>query len=262
MRKVRKTTLAIVALFSIILSLNSCYFDVLDCINGDGISDEESRDLNDFSVIKHYGSFDVVIVQDSVYKVVVEAESNIIPYILTGVINGELIIKARDNRCLRPTTNIQITVYTPEVEKLYLAGSGSMVTDSIHSDQFKASITGSGFMRADVFATSVDLNISGSGDMDFLIISDYLEANISGSGMMKLQGAIHDSKMKITGSGDIKSVDMEQEVCEAKILGSGSAWVRVNNTLDATITGSGNVYYKGSPKIYSLITGSGSIIEL
>lgn len=262
MKKLVRNGLTIISLTVLIFSLNSCYFDLLDCIRGDGDLSEESRELTEFDEIKHYGDFDVIVIQDSIYKVEISAEENLIPWILTGVSNGALIIKNRDNRCLSPSRPVTITVHTPTINRFVLAGSGSMVCDSISTYKFKASISGSGFIRADVFATDVDLNISGSGDMDFLVEADYLETNISGSGLMKILGKVTDSEIRIAGSGDVKSLDLEQDICLASITGSGSVWVNVSNTLDVNISGSGDVYYVGSPKIYSNITGSGNIIEL
>ena len=262
MAKVIKTVYRLVFFIVIMSSLNSCYMDFIDCIRGDGNLDEKERSLTEFDVIRHYGDFDVIVIQDSVYKVIIEAETNLIPYILTGVSNGALIIKNKDNRCLNPTRPVTITVHTPTISKFVLAGSGSMVCDSVSSYKFKASISGSGFIRADVFSTDLELIISGSGDMDVYMEADYLETKISGSGLMKLYGEIHDSENRITGSGDLKSIDLDQEVCVVNITGSGSSWVDVSNTLNVTITGSGNVYYTGSPTVYSAITGSGNIIEL
>ncbi|MBT3300867.1 MAG: DUF2807 domain-containing protein [Bacteroidetes bacterium] len=262
MKKVIRTGFIVLGLSVIMLGLNSCYFDFLDCIRGNGNMDEESRELNEFDEVKQYGSFDVIVIQDTMSKVIISAEENILPYISTQVSHGALIIKSRDNHCLNPSRSVKITVYTPDISKLLLAGSGSMVSDSIVSNKFEAGITGSGFIRADVFATDVELNISGSGDMDVYLEADYLETNISGSGLMKLFGEIHDSENRITGSGDIKSLEMEQEISVVNITGSGSVWVDVSNTLDVNITGSGDVFYSGSPKIYSNITGSGNIIEL
>jgi len=247
-----------------VLFVSSCDDYLFPCIYGNGVLETESRSMPVFNTISLTNSFNVIIVQDSVYKVVVEAEETIVPYVLTGIIGNNLVIKNRDNYCLRETLPVVIYVHTPKVSKLLLSGSGYMSSDSISTDEFTAVITGSGNIEIEkIYSENTDAVVSGSGyiKMDYLE-TETVDAKISGSGMIKMKGKAFESDLTISGSGDIRNSDLEHQYADVRITGSGSAWVYATKSLNATITGSGNVYYKGSPEIYVNISGSGRVIKM
>ena len=87
------------------------------------------------------------------------------------------------------------------------------------------------------------------------------KASIAGSGEMRILDSFTGDRLvlSIAGSGNIRAKDFECEDVELNIVGSGSAIVSVEDTLDVVITGSGSVYYYGSPDLDKTVTGSGSI---
>lgn len=243
----KRTSLLIAAILVAVSSiLTSCDGFYLGCLDGNGNSTYEERNLSDFTGVISEGEYDVYIITDSVSKVRIEADENLIPYIRTVVKDDKLVIDNGTRRCLRNKGNepIRIYVHTPDIFYICLDGSGIIYSDYfIYVDYLKIELNGSGI---------IDLRDIDAIEMDVLL---------SGSGEIELWGIVSEGSMDIPGSGKIKAYHLEQDECYASIAGSGDMYVFVYDLLDANISGSGNIYYRGNPQINIRISGSGSLVN-
>lgn len=237
--------LATLLVFS--LTISSCFIDVDDddgffgCVDGDGPIVEQVLNLDDFSGVELSLPIEVVIKQGDVQEVRVEGKQNIIDELERDVRNGVWDIETRD--CVRDIGNMKIFITIPEIRELAIAGSGEIFGENI-------------FLVQDV-----ELQISGSGNMDLAMEGDDYEATITGSGNIKLEGLADELDFKITGSGDISAFDLAALRARVEITGSGNAEVSVQDELDVKISGSGDVRYKGTPSIDVSISGSGRVVD-
>jgi hypothetical protein len=225
-------------------SLNSCDDDFMDCIDGNGVVDSETRQIIDFDEIGVYGEFDVIFKQDSFHSIEVEAEENLIPYIVTAVSGNKLIVKSLDDRCLRNKKVMRVYVTAPDIDEMALLGSGSIRSEDT------------------IFTENIDLKITGSGNMNILLDAYHLDGTITGSGDMKVSGFGEYTRFVITGSGEMRTLDYLHNYCDIEISGSGDAWIDAAKALDVTILGSGDVFYVGNPSISKKISGSGDLIRI
>lgn len=221
----------------------SCISPVTHCIRGnDDLASETRIPDENFTGVIHQGSFRVYITQDTLDEIRVEAEENLLDYIITRIEGNDLILKYRDNRCIRENHPIRIYIKTVGLDRIKLSGSGRIECDNIVVEQFVAELTGSGDMEMDVDASHIDASISGSGDIYFT-------------------GNAEETDFGITGSGKINAYSMPVDKCFATISGSGDMYLDVSELLDVKITGSGDVHYSGNPVVNTSITGSGSVIH-
>jgi hypothetical protein len=209
--------------------------------------------------VTNEGEFDVYIIQDSVSEVTIEAESNLIPAIRTEMHGSAMEIDTRDH--LKPHYPMKLYIHTPEVNEVTLSGSGLIHGENIFTNTLDLNLSGSGDILFGAEADIIDCDISGSGTTELGLTADQIKASISGSGEMEFYGDADSGEFEITGSGAIHAYDLLLQECYATINGSGNIYVNVEDYLDVTITGSGNVYYSGNPIIDSHITGSGSVIH-
>ena len=252
-----KTKLIIILAIAISLGSTSCRKGIF--VTGNKNVTTQTRELDNFSKLANDGSFEVTIIRDSNSYVVIEAESNIIPYIETRVDNGALIIDTRETiNARRP---MKLTVYTSEMEAMELNGSGSIFSEAFVSESYSAVLDGSGNITATSTCTDAYLRVNGSGNITANLITENLDAEIHGSGNIKLYGEGIHSDMGIYGSGDINYFDYFQKYCSAKSDGSGNIYVQVSEVLDAKILGSGSIYYRGNPIVNSEINGSGNVVK-
>jgi len=254
-----KGIISAVLMLTVVLAITGCYNN--SCIRGNDIVVTEYRNVGYFSAISSEASFEVYIVQDTIEEVIIEAESNLMPYITAGVKGSTLILSTRNNSCINNHYPIRITVRCRDINELALTGSGLIFGNTdIITDYLRIDLTGSGQIDLNVESDEVEAYISGSGMISMGAITDHLEVRISGSGALNLWGEAERSDLWISGSGNISAYSFEVNTCYATTSGSGNMYVYVNDLLDATISGSGSVYYKGSPSVMAHITGSGSVI--
>lgn len=213
-------------------------------ITGNGNIVTQDRHLDRFDGVKCSGSVDIEITNDNTQSVKVEADDNILPYLITNVEDGLLDVHLRSNNVFHDI-HAKVYVSSPSLNGLYVTGSGSITSKNALKDN-----------------QQIECKLTGSGDIDAMLDAPRVIANIGGAGIITLQGRTKNFKVSITGSGDLKAKSLLSENTEIKVTGSGSAHVFASVSLTANVTGSGDIYYSGntpSPTIHK--TGSGSVKE-
>lgn len=228
-----------------ILLLGSCENMFHKTVNGNGNVTTEQRHVNRADRIKSYGSFDIVIVQGTTTSLKVEADENLMQYIVTENRDGALIVKARDNYNLRSDNPIKITVTTNELEEIEAAGSGNV--------RGEGKFTGRDHLK---------ISVAGTGNVDLNVNTPEIDSHIAGTGNITLSGETRDSKIDIAGMGDYNAENLMSEEVEIHIAGSGNTRVYAENKLEVHIAGSGDVFYKGNANVSQDIAGSGKISKI
>ena len=212
-----------------------------------------------FNSIVNEGSFDVYIIQDSIFQLNIEAESNLISSIRTRVNGTTLIIDTKDN--LKNTRPMKLYIRTPDVNGVTLSGSGLIDLGDVSTPSLNVELSGSGLIRGAVDAQDITVGINGSGSANMGVICDMIDTYVSGSGEMYFNGSANTAYFNISGSGTVRAYDLPLLNCYANVSGSGDMFVNVSDILDVTISGSGSIYYIGYPQVSTNITGSGSVIS-
>ncbi|MFK5894657.1 MAG: head GIN domain-containing protein [Pseudomonadota bacterium] len=183
----------------------------------------KTRKLTSFNQLQVDISADIEVIHSSSPQIIITAEENIIPLIITSVVNNRLILKSNHN--FWTTKGIKIKLYTEQLKHISINGSANIVMFDINQNQ-------------------LDLHINGAGDV-----------NVSGS--VKRLTAI------IDGTGDMRLENLKANSVVARIMGSGDIRVYATHELSAEIMGSGDIGYRGHPKkLKKSIMGSGDIDEL
>ena len=126
---------------------------------------------------------------------------------------------------------------------LQVSGSGDIQVVELEAPDVQLVLSGSGDIHlGELVAEETDASVNGSGDMS-------LEGD----------GSTHSLELNIVGSGDIDFRHLNAHSIEINIVGSGTARVGASEELDVTIMGSGDVIYTGRPEIDQSIMGSGSV---
>jgi len=244
------------------------------CKNGKGDIISQERTLSAFTAVESRGSFKVNIFQDDSIKtqeVIISAQENIIDLIQTRITGQSLIIDT--DECYNTDEEVIITIRTPALTQIVLAGSGDIVLqDTARVNNVEFILSGSGNIRTTphfpiIASTNCNLKLKGSGNMEL----DFdqrakISASIEGSGTMILRGKATQSTLNISGSGNIEAFSLPVLTSTVEIIGSGTIEITATDTntpstatLNARISGSGTVRVKGNATIKSTITGSGKI---
>jgi hypothetical protein len=233
------TLLILLAIIALIVLMTGCTSERIEG-NHDLVTVE--RTSQPFSQVISQGSFSVIIISDSISRVEVKAESNILPYIYTMSDGTTITLGYTEGHNIHENYPVEIYLHTPVLQGINLSGSGTVESNGFISN-------------------SVNLKISGSGSINSNFNTENMDASISGSGNMVLTGFAKNTTFNVSGSGNIDAKALAQEHCFADISGSGNITTNANKSLDATISGSGNIFYLGNPVITTHISGSGNLIR-
>jgi hypothetical protein len=220
----------------------SCRWTV-GVVRGSGDIATGQRSVSGFDELHFSGIGNLVIQQGDEETLTIEADDNIIDLVETDVRGGKLYIKFRTGFNVIPTSRMRFLLTVRDLDRIDLSGVGDIECGSFGTDD-------------------IEFNISGSGNIDFVIETGSLEVNISGLGDINLDGKADFHRVNISGSGKYDAEDLQSNECEVEITGLGSATVDVREKLDVVISGAGNVYYTGDPSVSRSISGLGRIKSL
>lgn len=213
---------------------------------GEGPSITRSYSLTGFNSLDAGLDGEVYYTQDSVYKVEIYAQSNILDHIETPIVGGELRLQFKKFLNVGKHNRIITYVHSPNITGLRINGSGTM------------------FVNQPIVSENLSLKVNGSGSINvFSYTGRSISADISGSGRIAVNGGtVSSSNVHISGSGDIDMLNIESGSVYTNTSGSGNTTVKVLNVLDVRISGSGNVYYRGNPSVNASISGSGKVSKI
>lgn len=229
------------ALLLVVIFFSSCHF-MGHRVRGNGHLSSENRSVGSFSGIRVVGGMDVLVNPGTDYTVKVEADENLLRYIVTEREGDALVVKTRNGYNLQSRVGMKVYVTAPALRDVVITGSGSVTSGAKLAANDKLGI-----------------RISGSGDVKLDVDAPEVETESSGSGNIMLAGNTRNFKTAISGSGEVKCFNLLSENTNVNITGSGSAEVFASKQLDVRISGSGDVAYKGTPQINQHIAGSGDV---
>lgn len=207
-------------------------------IKGNGNTKTEERDLNKFDGIKACCSMEVLVNQGSNYAVSVEADDNLLQYIVTEVSEGQLTIKQKDNVSLAPKERIKIYVTLPQITELRSSSS----SDIICSGSFKGK--------------ELKLDVSSSGNIQLDFRGESVRIESSSSGKIGLSGSADRLRFEGSSSSKVDARNFTAGAVRAEASSSARLAIKVTDELDAEVSSSGRVEYWGSPEKLSTDTNS------
>lgn len=196
---------------------------VSGCVQGSGSLKEETRTLSDFHGLDVDGAFTVTVTGQKEQTVTLSADDNLLPLILTEVIDGTLRISTKKSVCTSQPMTVTISVDTLD----HIASSGA---NSFKIDDLK---------------------------------SPTIKLNLSGTSNMSLSGQASELTAALEGASEIHATELKAEKAFISIGGAGAANVHASKVLHANITGVGNIRYTGHPpEVVRNITGWGDVSPL
>ncbi len=228
--------------FELACSRNSCPL-------GGGTVSSEMRDLPAFQEIVLYDKINVILKQDTVQNIKVEAASSLLSGISTIVQGGTLIIQDNNGcKSLRTGTDVvNVYISSGNLQKITYHGAGNVSSiDTIRTGLFTVdSYDGSGSINLNLVADSVNAIIrTANADISFSGHSDYAYVYSEGEGSVQLFQLT--TRTALIESKSIRDIN-----------------VHVTGNLTANILYKGNVYYMGNPpQIQTQISSSGKLIHV
>ena len=163
--------------------------------------------------------------------VTLEIQPNLIQYITVEESGGILTVHANRNINWSPSNTPVLTVGTPSLERVMLAGAGTFTAkDTLTVDTFNIEFAGAGSGKADLDVSKVVVNLSGAGDF-------------------RLSGRADNADFTLAGAGRIEALDLQTQTSSINLAGAGTVRVTCHERMSVIAAGVGTVEYKGSPAI-------------
>lgn len=239
----KKAVLFIAGLF---FTLTATATETQDYITGNGDKVKQKREISDFNAINITGPFNVELVSGYTGTVSLEGAENIVSQLEVSVQDGVLNISLPKGKKFRAHKNNKINITIPYklVNQVRLKGSGNIGSKNTITNDVKIELEGSG---------SVKLNIYNVNS----------QALLMGSGTVKLTGTATNFSCKVVGSGSIIAENLNSELVDAWVSGSGNVNVNSDKEIIGRISGSGTIAFSGNPQKRDLKrTGSGDFSML
>lgn len=196
-----------------------------------GVTKVSTKEVSAFDKVDVSGAIDVIVNIGNKSEVVIEADSAIMPYVVTEVKDRELRIYNKDIIGFYNFKNnkILVTITTPSILELESSGACDVTINDLKTDMFKVSLSGACDLIGSFECNVLDLEASGSSDS-------------------KLRGKVKNCNIELSGACDIKALDLEVDSLKIEGSGSSNVEITVQNSLEVELSGASELRYKGEPK--------------
>ncbi len=228
-------------------SIFSCNKD--GCNLTSGSLANESRKVFPFNEIILFDKINLILKEDPVQTITIEANKNLLAGIKTDVSNAVLTIKNGNACTLLASPGQQVNVYIsiPQLQQITDYGAGDVNSvNTFHASEFTVdSWYGTGTVKLDIITNQLNTYIR-NNNAQIILSGQSISTNIycAAEGYINLF--------------QLTSVNLYLNQRSVRDMD-----INVTGSLNADIVYKGNVFYKGNPaKIDSLITSSGRLIQV
>lgn len=217
-------------------------------LRGSGNTVTEIRPVSDIRSVRLDNQGDLSIVFGETESLVVQAEDNLMPFIITEVRNGELHIYNEGRNWFRNLDPIRYTLTVKSLEGIEVNSTGSVDAPDLAANDFDIAIRSTGnIVMGALEAGDVTIRVSSTGDvMIRRLEAANLDVNISSTGHVSIRdGSVRHQDVRISSTGSFEAMDMNSDVAEVRLNSTGSAFITVNDYLEARLNSTGSVHYRG-----------------
>jgi hypothetical protein len=249
-----------------------------DSIEGNGLPARDERMIATVPALEVNGTITVDVHVGPATSLVVEADSNLLPFIRTELRGDRLVIEK--TRSFRTNNPVRVTYTVPRLASVRHDGSGHLSVQDLNGGPLVVEGRGSGSVLLTGRVSSLDVSQNGSGSIDATTLQsgggnlslngsgrivagrmqgERVTANLNGSGQLRVTGAVRNLAARSNGSGHLDLADLVSEQADLSSTGSGGMTANVRQSLVAQNGGSGGIRVYGNP---SQRTVSGKLIQV
>jgi hypothetical protein len=247
-------------------------------IEGNGVPARDERMIATVPALEVNGTITVDVRVGPATSLVVEADSNLLPYIRTELRGDRLVIEKE--RSFRTNHPVRVTYTVPRLANVRHDGSGYLSVQDLNGGPLVVEGRGSGSVLLTGRVSSLDVAQDGSGSIDATTLQsaggnltlngsgrvvagrmqgERVTASLNGSGQLRVTGAVRHLAARSNGSGHLDLADLVSEQADLSSTGSGGMTANVRQSLVAQNGGSGGIRVYGNP---AQRTVSGKLVQV
>jgi len=204
----------------------------------------EERSIGTYEKLSVYDAFDVSITYGSATsKITVEANDNLMKYIITSLDGDYLVIKLDSKISVKSSATLKVNITVPKLTKIQISGASSVTfVNELNTSSLVAELSGASSLKGIVNLSTLNLDLSGASNANLI-------------------GTVDTGTMDISGASTVTSYDCAVNVLGIDLSGASSGALTVNGVLNVTASGASSFHYKGNPTISTQdITGASSLV--
>jgi hypothetical protein len=180
----------------------------------------EPRSVPAFHAVELAGTLEVDVTVGKAQTVQVSGEADLLAKVTTVVKDGVLVVDTERNMKRRHRLRVSVTI--PDLTSVALSGTGEMKIAGIANQSFAMSLPG--------------------------------------TGQLYVTGSTSSLRVVVDGTGQISAKDLAARSAKVEVNGTGSAVLRVSESLEANVTGTGSIDVHGKPaRVKKSVSGVGAI---
>lgn len=224
----------------------------------------ENRTVGEFSKIKVSQGIELIYTQSSTQEIKVETDNTEkLQYIKTEIEGSTLRVyldtenapkpKKRRKRRNNSYNNIdfdvlKVYVSNSMVDDFKASSSGSIfIKNSLNTKNVAIDCSSSGSFSGTIKCTSATIEASSSGDVDANFTADAIDVKVSSSADARLSGAAEKVTIKSSSSADCKAKDLVSKNAVVESSSSSDVDVYASEKLYASASSSASITYYGNP---------------
>ena len=207
---------------------------------GDGNIKQAERSISAFEKVKVTGNYNVYFTQDSIRKLMLNADANLHEYIITEVRNNELVI--RSSKPIRSSNELRIELSTLNLTHAEASGGAGFFTNT------------------PLILPILQLTANGGAKMEIEGIFETLHAFQNAGSNMVLSGKAGRLVIESNAGGRVNAAALEAETARVEANAGASAVVNAKE-VDANANAGGSVQYIGDPIFHGMQTSAGGSIR-
>jgi hypothetical protein len=202
------------------------------------------RAVSSFTKILLYNKINLILTQDTMERIKVEADEDLLTKIITEVKDNTLTIKGGNGLTTRPDAIINVYVSVKDLQELGYQGAGTVsCTDTLKTTNF-----------------SVYSN-DGAGDVHLLLKNFSTNAGIYNENAdFYIKGEAEKCNTYCSSRGTIDFSEFSVKYMNIDYSSIRDGYISVSDVLHASIYYKGNLYYKGSPEVNVQTYNEGKLI--
>lgn len=223
----------------------------------------EQRDIGRaFSGIEMGTHGDLQVKVGDHVELVVEADEEMMPRIITEVRGNTLVIRRkemssswiRDLFRTRRQTRMRffLTVLPDQLDHLEVSSHGNVELPQLKGQRVEVDLSSHGDVRIDeISGSKVSLDLSSHGNLVIgSLKADRLSSELSSHGMVKIRsGQVSSQRVSLTSHGDYLAEELECRDADVELTSHGRAKVFATRKLGASMSSHGDLYYRGEPEL-------------
>lgn len=215
-------------------------------VRGNGDITTESRNVNgNFTGIDVCCAIKVELTQASSNSIRVEADENILEYVITEIEGDDLHIHFRKGINVRTTKAVKVYVNLAELDEIEASGAAQVMTmGTFNGDELE-----------------IDCNSASVVKIDFQ--GNEVSVDVNSAAIVELEGRSQRIELEASSAGRIDAKEHTASEAEAKANSAAVISIGVTDKLNADANSAASIRYRGNPdKLYTDTNSGGRVKKI